>query len=81
MANHLIDVPASRLVGCVFCAERLDSNGNTTFQRAKGWVPAKRKSLVLPELLHVFACDVCIEKLKHGMSVGQMSLFTLKDDD
>ena len=86
--GHLIDIPPSRLVGCVYCAERLDSNAVGTYQRARGWVRVKRaganqgvNALALSERSHVFACSACIDKLKHGISIGQQSLFSLGDDD
>lgn len=85
---NLIDIPPSRLVSCVYCAERLDSNAVGTYQRAKGWVRVKRSgtnqgvnALAMKELLHIFACSACIDKLKRGIPLGQMSLFKLGDNE
>lgn len=86
MAN-VQDIPPSMLVACVFCADRLHTNRRGTWQRVvSGWVPVDRysgnkrgtNSLTLPKLEHVYACDQCIDKLKAGVPLGQMSLFGLE---
>jgi len=86
MAN-LIDIPPSRLVACVYCADRLDSNALGTYQRAVGWVRVKRagknqgvNALAMMDRKFVFACAPCIDKLKRGIPLGQMSLFGLGED-
>lgn len=79
----MLDIPSSRLVVCVYCADRLDSEARGTYQRALGWLPKKRatrnaigtNSLVMPKLQWEFACEVCISKLKKGIPTGQQSLF------
>lgn len=80
MATNLTDIPPSRLVACSYCACRLDSNGPGTFQRASGWVRVRGKginALHLPVRQHRYACAECIDKLKRGIAIGQLSLLGL----
>lgn len=80
MSSNLVDIPPSRLVSCAYCAARLDSNGPGTFQRACGWVRVRGKginALHLPQRIHRFACAECIDKLKRGISIGQLSILGL----
>ena len=77
MSSNLVDIPPSRLVSCTYCAERLDSNAPGTFQRACGWVRVRGKginALHLSVRQHRFACAECIDKLKHKIAIGQLSL-------
>lgn len=81
------EIPPSMLTTCVFCADRLHTNQRGTWQRViAGWVPVHRysgnqrgtNSLTLAKLEHVYACEDCIDKLKKGIPLGQMSLFGLE---
>jgi hypothetical protein len=82
--SNVVDIPPSMLAGCVFCANRLHTNQRGTWQHViSGWVPVHRyggnkrgtNSLTLPRLEHVFACELCIDKLKAGIPLGQQTLF------
>lgn len=84
MNSKLVDIPPSRLVICCYCAERMDSNGPHTFQRACGFVRVRGKginALHLAKRQHVFACEECIERLKHKIAIGQMDLFAGREFD
>lgn len=76
-------IPLSRKRTCKFCAKFVDGNAPGTWRRATGWLPVKRYSgnkvgtnnLTLREYVEEYACAECIDRLKHGIPVGQLSIF------
>lgn len=78
-------VPLSRIRLCVFCSCQLDSNAVGVYQLATGWLANRKQgganTISLPHRQDKYACAECVDKLKHGIPVGQMRLFGLVDDD
>lgn len=77
--NDGVPIPLSRRRLCAFCLVTLDSNGTGIFQRASGWLENRKRgganTIALPIRLDVYACNECIDKLRHNIPVGQMQLF------
>ena len=87
--NDGMGIPISRRATCVYCGTFVDTNANGTYRRAVGWLPIKRfsgnktgtNSLTLPIRLDHWACAECVDRLKHGISPDQQSLFPIDLDD
>lgn len=78
-------IPLSRLRNCTYCSVQLDSNGVGVYQLASGWLMNRKKgganTIAIPLRQDHYACAECVDKLKHGIPVGQMQLFRLTNDD
>jgi hypothetical protein len=78
-------IPLSRLRNCTYCSVQVDSNGVGVYQLASGWLMNRRaggaNTITIPLRQDHYACADCIDKLKHGIPVGQMRLFGLTTDD
>lgn len=76
-------IPLSRLRNCVYCQCQVDSNAIGIFQLATGWLMNRRSgganTIAMPKRQDFYACAECIDKLRHGIPVGQQSLFTLPE--
>lgn len=78
-----MEIPVSRKRTCVYCAVFIDGNAPGTWRKATGWLPVARykhnkggsNSLTLRTNLEEYACAECIDRLKHGIPVGQMTIF------
>lgn len=70
-------VPPSFVASCYFCVRAMDTRDLTAYQYTQGWARNKNKgnSLTLAQREHKWACGECIDKLKHGVPVGQMGLW------
>lgn len=75
--------PLRYLQTCAFCAAQIDCRDPRHYQRIKGWALNRNhgNSITLGERSSTWACNECIDKLKKGIPVGQMSLFGLMEDD
>lgn len=76
-------VPLSRLRACTYCSCQVDSNAVGVYQLASGWLQNRKQgganTLTLPIRQDHYACGECVDKLRHGIPVGQMQLFGLDD--
>jgi len=87
--NDGMGIPISRRATCVYCGTFVDTNANGTYRRTVGWLPIGRyannrqgsNSLALRQSLDHWACAECIDRIKHGISPGQQSLFPTDLDD
>jgi hypothetical protein len=66
---------------CHYCTLPVDPDAPSTYRRIEGWerraLGVSRRGgsdITLREQLDVFACPVCIERLRSGLSVGQEAL-------
>ena len=67
---------------CVHCNRVVDPNDINVFQRVVGWerkafLPSRRggSDIVLREnIVDLFSCQFCIDKLKAGVNVAQETL-------
>jgi hypothetical protein len=78
----LYEIPMSRRRTCVFCASIVDSNADGVYEFVQGWARNRKQgtnAVALQKRMNVFACDICIDKLKAGIPVGQQSLFTYQE--
>ena len=79
------NTPLAHIRLCTYCSAQLDSRGLTTYRRVHGWAKVRRKgginSVTLADERDIYACAECIDKLKHGLSLGQRSLFQMGDDE
>lgn len=84
-ANDGMGIPVSRRATCIYCAIFIDTNANGTFQLATGWCEIRKRggtnTIALPKRHARFACNECIDRLRHGISPDQGALFTLDLDD
>ena len=75
-------VPLSRQRLCTYCQCRVDSNAAGVYQLATGWLMNRRQggtnAIALPVRQDHYACHECVDKLKHGIPVGQMQLFGIE---
>jgi hypothetical protein len=82
--NDGMGIPLSRRATCVYCSIFIDTNANGVFQFASGWLENRRKgganTIALPNRRPRFACRECIDRLRHGIPVGQGTLFGLDID-
>jgi len=66
------------LTKCVFCEQEVRPGSRLVYRRVIGWTRYRKgggaNQITLPEVQDVFACDVCVEKRKRGISPGQASL-------
>jgi hypothetical protein len=78
-------VPLSRVRLCYYCSCQLDSNAVGVYQLATGWLANRKRgganTIAIPFRRDTYACPDCIDKLKHGIPVGQMRLWELTDPD
>lgn len=74
-----VPIPLSRRRNCSFCQCMIDSNGVGTYQLVTGWSPNRKQggtnAVSLPHRHDEYACPECIDKLRHGIPVGQLTLF------
>lgn len=79
MSNDGVPIPLSRRRLCAYCSCTVDSNGTQVFQRASGWLENRKRgganTIALPIRRDEYACGECIDKLRHGISIGQGRLF------
>lgn len=79
MANDGIPIPASRRAFCTYCGLLVDSAAVGVWQRATGWVENRRQggsnAIALPNKDTVYACGICIDRLRHNISPDQRTLF------
>lgn len=79
--NDGTGIPVSRRGTCAYCAILVDTAAVGTFQLCTGWVENRRKgggnTVALPTRHLKWACGICIDKLRHGISPDQASLFAL----
>jgi len=77
------NVPIRNLTTCVYCAAQIDTRDARHYQRIKGWALNRNRgnSVTLGVRSHQWACHDCIDKLKNGLSIGQLSLLGLPEDD
>lgn len=70
-------VPPSFVASCHFCGLTIDTRDLTAYQYAVGWARNKNKgnSITLAKRQHRYACGTCIDKLQHGIPIGQMGLW------
>lgn len=77
--NDGIAIPLSRRRLCTYCAVTVDSNGTGVFQLAHGWLENRKRgganTIAVPIRDDTYACNECIDKLRHGIPVGQSRLF------
>lgn len=67
---------------CFFCGEPVDPTARTTWRRVRGWerkapsssTRAGGSDISMRESTGEVACDVCIVRVKTGVSPGQVSL-------
>lgn len=63
----------------MFCLTTIDSNATGVFQRASGWLENRKRgganTIALPLRHDVYACNECVDRLRHNISTGQMRLF------
>lgn len=80
-----IRIPLSRRRTCSHCGTLVDSNGVGVFHLATGWIENRKKggtnTIALPIHHDKYACHDCIDRLRHGIPVGQMMLFDRNGDD
>lgn len=66
------------MVKCTFCDAELDPRATTTYQKITGWDHPRSgggtNALALAKRLEEFACYLCIDRQKHGVSLEQQSL-------
>lgn len=78
-------VPLSRVRTCSYCSVQVDSNATGVYQLAIGWLANRKQgganTIAIPNRVDRYACSECIDKLKHGIPVGQMHLFGWDPDD
>lgn len=69
---------APLIVTCIYGGERIKLNSPYTYEKVSGWV--KRRSdgganaVALREPMGIYACEMCISKLKQGAKIDQLSL-------
>jgi hypothetical protein len=65
-------------VVCEFCGLPVDPLVPGCFQWTSGWVEVRAEGgghgVTLPQRAPRWACGVCIDLIRHGMSPGQTSL-------
>ena len=69
-------------VPCVYCGSQVNPDARSTYRRVIGWeqkadrFTARRggSDIYARELLDVFACTVCVDKLRAGVAPAQESL-------
>lgn len=71
------NVPKAYVATCVYCAIQLDTREPRVYQGITGWALNKNQgnSVTLGKRSHQWACNECIDKLKHHVPIGQQSLF------
>jgi hypothetical protein len=85
--HYGLGIPASRRATCVYCSELIDTAADHTFQLAYGWVENRKgggaHATQLMERKSRYACKLCIDKLRKGISPDQGTLFAvnLYDDE
>lgn len=67
---------------CTFCGMQVDSRHPQSYVLAHGWkrIGNNGNSITLARLDDEWACTDCIDKLRKGIPVGQMSIFEARDD-
>lgn len=72
-------IPRSRRVHCHHCGEVIDRNGRDVYQRAEGWTRNRKQgghnALALEFRHSAWSCAQCIDRLRHGIPIGQTKLF------
>lgn len=70
-------VPPSFIAACHFCGCTMDTRDNTAYQFTTGWARNKNRgnSITLSKRQHRWACRECVDKLQHGIPIGQMGLW------
>jgi hypothetical protein len=75
----IMTVPLANRAVCELCGCALDTRAFGIFQWVQGWIEQRRtggaNAIALPERAHRFACAICIDRLRHGIPVGQMSIY------
>jgi len=65
-------------VPCTFCEREIDPESRMTYRKVIGWERPREgggtNALTLREPTEVFACWICIEKLRLGIPVEQQAL-------
>lgn len=82
-SSHDIDtdvvITRAHRVHCELCGDTIDRTALTTFQYIAGWAKNRKgggaHSVTLPEHSSRWACGWCIDKLRHGIAIGQTKLF------
>lgn len=62
---------------CFYCRTEIDPHSRYTYQRIVGWHRAGKSGgsdISLREKRQEFACSICIDRLKAGLSPAQGSL-------
>jgi hypothetical protein len=83
--NDGVPIPLSRRRICAYCSVTIDSNAPGVFQHASGWIENRKRgganTIALPIRSDMYACNECIDRLRHGISTGQTTLFEPSDYD
>lgn len=79
IANDGVPIPLSRRRICTYCAVTIDSNARGVFQRASGWLENRKgggaNTIAIPIRTDAWACNECIDRLRHGIAPAQSTLF------
>lgn len=82
--NDGTGIPVSRRATCIYCGTFIDTNAVGVYQLATGWVENRRKggaNTIALAVRHTrFACHECIDRLRHGISPDQQSLFNIDSE-
>jgi hypothetical protein len=83
--NDGVHIPLSRQRFCTYCLTTIDSNATGVFQLAHGWLENRKRgganTIALPIRDDTYACNECIDKLRHGIATGQGRLFAPREYD
>jgi hypothetical protein len=79
----IYEIPSSRRRGCVFCSAIVDSNAQGVYELVEGWAMNRKQgtnAIALKKSKNLYACSFCIDKLRQGIPIGQMTLFQWEAD-
>lgn len=83
--NDGVPIPLSRRRLCTYCTATVDSHGLGVFQLGHGWLENRKRgganTIAVPIRDDTYACAECIDKLRHGIPVGQARLFDVRNYD
>jgi hypothetical protein len=69
---------AELFVLCCHCGKPTRINSQYTFQKVSGWVQMRKQgganAIALRRPMEVWSCSVCIDKLRLGQQVDQLSI-------
>lgn len=76
-------VPVRYRRTCTYCGSQVDSRHAHTYVMAHGWkrIGNNGNSITLAKLSDEWSCGDCIDKLRHGIPVGQLSIFEAAEYD